>query len=271
VPNYTTASGVALHVQDVGAGAGHPVVLLAGFGLNHRVWDGQVRALGSRRRTICVDLKGTGLSDKPFSGYAVDTLASEVLEVLTAMDVPNFDLVGWSFGGQIAFRMVTLAASKVDRLVLVGSNAVRASRSVDFPFGRDADRLTRALVKGEEQERAKSRRATLAAGFAHVPDDAVLDHLASLYMEMPSWAATACFESMYAADQLAHIPDVRCPVLQITGELDQVHPVAGARWLADRLARGKLITLDDCGHYPMFESPSAFNEVLCAFLDADPM
>ena len=266
MPTFTTATGVELYVQDVGAG--DAVVMLAGFGLNHRAWDGQVRALATRHRVLCVDLKGTGRSDKPLEGYAVDTLAEEVLDVLTAMNVASFDLVGWSFGGQVAFRMTAVAGPRVNRLVLVGSNAVRASRSVDFPFGRDADRLEKALVRGENVDRATSRRATLAAGFARPPEEAVLDHLASLSMEMPSWAAIACLASMYASDQIADISRVCCPVLQITGDLDPVHPIDGARWLADRLSSSALVTLKDCGHYPMFESPLEFNAALCEFVDS---
>src|SRR2546422_858983 len=39
--------GVRLFVQDLGEG--RPVVLIAGFGLDHEVWDAQVRLLAERR------------------------------------------------------------------------------------------------------------------------------------------------------------------------------------------------------------------------------
>src|SRR5213080_1565154 len=185
VPHVEVEPGVSLYAQDVGEGP--PVVLIAGFGLSHEVWDDQVRALGDRHRVLCVDLRGTGRSDKPlrdYDTYSVERLATDVEIVLDHLDVHDAAVVGWSFGGQIAFQLAASVPERLSRLVLVASNAVRASRSDEFPFGATADALEAALVRGEIERRFESRRATLRSGFYREPEPDLLDWLLRCQLQM---------------------------------------------------------------------------------------
>jgi pimeloyl-ACP methyl ester carboxylesterase len=256
--------GVSLYVQDVGAGP--PVVLLAGFGLSHEVWDGEVLQLAGAHRVVCVDLRGTGRSDNPLAGYEIARLATDVEAVLGALDVDAASVVGWSFGGQVAFRLAAVAPRLVARLVLVCSNGVRASRSDEFPFGPPAEPLLEALVRGEREDRIAARDKTIASGFCGQPDPRVLEFLVRVQLQMPSWAAVASYGSYLRTDLVALVPGVTVPVLQILGADDPVTPLDGARWLQEHLADGRLVTLDGCGHYPMFEAPAEFRAALAEFL-----
>ncbi|WP_345353468.1 alpha/beta hydrolase [Rhodococcus olei] len=255
-------------VQDVGDG--RPVILLAGFGLDHTVWDAQVTMLSATHRTLCIDLRGTGQSDKPRLGYTLSELTADVVGVADALGLGSFDLVGWSFGGQVAFNLAARHPERVRRLVLVGSNGVRGCRSDEFPFGRRRDRLEPMLVRGETENRPASRRATIAAGFANEPNPAVLDYLTAVSLQMPSWSALACYTTMLDADLISEIPALTMPVRLIVGSEDPVHPVQGARWLAERLADGYVLEMPGCGHYPMFEAGAMLDHGLHQFLDGDP-
>jgi non-heme chloroperoxidase len=253
--------GVSIHVQDVGAGP--PVVLIAGFGLSHEVWDGEVRELAAAgHRVVCIDLRGTGRSDKPVGDYSVARLAADVEAVLDALDVRDVTLVGWSFGGQIALALTATAPQRIRRLVLVCSNGVRASRSEQFPFGPPAEVLLEALVGGELDNRIDARHKTIASGFAGEPDPRVVDFLVRIQLQMPSWAAVACYESYLTTDLTAVLPSLNLPVVQILGADDVVTPADGAHWLGERLDDWRLITLAGCGHYPMFEAPAEFHAAL---------
>jgi non-heme chloroperoxidase len=257
-------AGVRLFAQDVGAGP--PVVLVAGFGLDHAVWDREVRLLAAEHRVVCIDQRGHGRSDKPLGGYGVEQLADDLAAAFDDLDISDCVLVGWSFGGQVAFRLAAIAPDRVSRLVLVGSNGVRASRSERFPFGAVPGPMQAALVRHEATDRLGARRATLASGFRHPPDAALLDWLVGRSMAMPSWAAVACYDSMLNADLVDDIGRVKQPVLQIIGEADPVHSAKGARWLQEQLADSRLVELADCGHFPMFEASDAFDAALLEFV-----
>lgn len=256
--------GVELHVQDLGSG--RPVVLLAGFGLDHAVWDTEVRLLSERHRVVCIDQRGHGLSDKPLHGYEIERLAADVLTVLEHLDLRDVTLAGWSFGGQVAFALAAAAPERLAQLVLIGSNGVRASRSEAFPFGAPAEAMEPALVEAETTARIAARRQTILSGFYGEPDPDDLAWLMSRSLQMPSWAAVACFHTMLNADLVDEIPNVTLPVLQLIGDKDPVHSAKGARWLNGQLADAFLVELPDCGHYPMIESPAAFDEALLLFV-----
>jgi non-heme chloroperoxidase len=257
------ADGVEVDVQDVGDGS--PVVLLAGFGLDHEVWDAQVRALGGEHRVVCIDLRGTGRSSKPYDDYGIDVLADDVERVLERLALTDVALVGWSFGGQVAFR-VAADSRRVSRLVLVASGGVRATRSDSFPFGAPAEALERALIGAETSDRLAARATTIRRGFHHTPPPHVLDFLVGCSLRMPSWAAVACYPTYLHADLNDRIDDVTVPVLHIVGDADPMHGQDGVRWLSERLTDSRVQVLPDCGHYPMFEAPEAFDEALLAFL-----
>ncbi|MEJ8279455.1 alpha/beta fold hydrolase [Pseudonocardia spirodelae] len=255
---------VSTHGEDRDA---DPLLLVPGFGLTHEVWDRQVRLAGASRRVLAVDQRGHGRSDAPAGGYDLDRLSLDLEVVLDSCGVEQADVLGWSFGGQVAFRFAATRPDRVGRLVLVGSNAVRASRSAEFPFGRDPDRAERAMAEVEQRDRIAARRMFIAASFAREPRQDVLDHLVGLSLRMPSWAALACARTMFHSDLVEDVPRVTVPVLQVMGSADPVHRTDGALWLRDRLADSRLVELPGCGHYPMFEAADAFDAALGDFLE----
>lgn len=262
---YVDLDGTRLHVQDLGEGS--PVVLVAGFGLDHQIWDRQVRVLvAAGHRVLCVDQRGHGLSDKPAIGYDVAGLAQDLGAALRALEVGSATVVGHSFGGQVAFALAATEPAVVHRLVLVGSNAVRASRSDAFPFGHLPEPTIAALTQAEIEDRIGSRVTTIGSAFGSEPDLRTLDWLVRISLQMPSWAAVACYRSMLETDQVEAIGQVVQPVLQVIGATDPVHSAKGARWLSEQLADATLVELADCGHYPMLEAPAAFEEALLAFV-----
>jgi non-heme chloroperoxidase len=272
VPHVQVDEGVSLYVQDVGVeGRGPTVVLVPGFGLHHGVWDGQVMALTERgHRVLCVDQRGHGLSDKPLDGYEIPRLAEDLLAVLDRLQLRACVLVGWSFGGQVAFRAAAEDDGAIARLVLVGTNAVRASRSDQFPFGRPAGPTLQAMTDGERTRRVQARRETIGYGFATAPAPEVLDWLLHCSLQMPSWAAVQCYRSMLETDLIDDIERVGVPVLQIVGAQDRVQAPGGAQWLNQRLRRAEILELPACGHYPMVEAPEAFDRALAAFAAPTP-
>jgi non-heme chloroperoxidase len=260
--------GVRVHVQDLGTGPA--VVLVSGFGLDHELWDRQVRVLSEGgHRVVCVSQRGHGRSDRPLHGYDIDRLTTDLVTALAQLGISDATLVGHSFGGQVAFHAGATAPQIVSRLVLVGSNAVRASRSEDFPFGAPPEPILAALVTDEHVDRITARHKTIRSGFGREPDHRVVDWLARCSLRMPSWAAVASYRAMLTTDLMADIPLVTQPVLQIIGATDPVHSAKGARWLQRQLHDATLVEIPDCGHYPMLEAADSFDAELAKFLTAE--
>jgi len=264
---FVDVDGVRIHVQDLGDGPA--VVLISGFGLDHELWDRQVRLLTDRGfRVLCVDQRGHGFSDTPLHGYDIDRLAADLVAALDRLEIGTATVVGHSFGGQVAFRAAATAPELVTGLVLVGSNGVRASRSESFPFGEPPGPLLESLLADEHINRVGARYRTIESAFAHEPDPRTVDWLVRCSLRMPSWAAVACYRSLLTTDLLSDIERVVQPVLQIVGATDPVHSAKGARWLRRHLRAATLVEIPDCGHYPMLEAPDAFESALLKFITA---
>lgn len=183
--------GVRIHVQDLGVGPA--VVLVSGFGLDHQLWDRQVRVFTELgHRVVCVSQRGHGLSDRPLHGYDIDRLAADLVATLVRLGIDDATVVGHSFGGQVAFRASALAPQLISRLVLVGSNAVRASRSDEFPFGAPPEPVLEALLADELEDRIAARYKTVGSAFKGEPDPRVVEWLVRCSLTMPSWAAVSC-------------------------------------------------------------------------------
>ena len=264
---FVDVDGVRIHVQDLGDGPA--VALVSGFGLDHELWDRQVRLLTDRGfRVLCVDQRGHGFSDTPLHGYDIDRLAADLVAALDRLEIGTATVVGHSFGGQVAFRAAATAPELVTGLVLVGSNGVRASRSESFPFGEPPGPLLQSLLADEHINRVGARYRTIESAFAHEPDPRTVDWLVRCSLRMPSWAAVACYRSLLTTDLLSDIERVVQPVLQIVGANDPVHSAKGARWLRRHLRAATLVEIPDCGHYPMLEAPDAFESALLKFITA---
>lgn len=256
---------IRVFAQDLGEG--DPIILIPGFGMTHQAWDRQVRVLtAAGHRVLAVDQRGHGRSDKPLTGYSVDRLAQDLVAVMDDLGVHEACVAGWSFGGQVAFKVAADVPERVSKLVLVASNGVRASRSAAFPFGREPEQTVPAMIELETSDRFTARRTTIRTGFAQEPSSALLEWMIAQSLHMPSWAAIACYRSMLETDLMSLMDSVTCPVLQVIGEADPVQSAKAARWLSEQLPDARLETIPGCGHYPMFEAPDELDRHLLEFV-----
>lgn len=103
---------VRLHVAQ--AGSGEPVVLLHGFPQHWYGWRKIIPLLAGHYRLICVDLAGFGWSDMPRRGYDVETLAADILALLSTLELrQGTKLVGHDLGAQVGFRMCLRAPERI--------------------------------------------------------------------------------------------------------------------------------------------------------------
>ena len=119
--SITTADGTRLTFDALGAGP--PVVLTHGWVLGAASWEPvAARLAAAGLGTVAVDRRGCGRSDRPATGYDLDTLADDLAAVLDELDLRDVTLVAHSIAGAEAVRMLARHGDRrVGRLVLVAT------------------------------------------------------------------------------------------------------------------------------------------------------
>lgn len=104
------------HVAVAGRG-GPPLVLLHGWPQHWYAWRRVIPRLAERYRVICPDMRGLGWTEAPPGGYGWESLASDVVALLDALELPKALLVGHDFGVHAGFLVCLRAPERVERFV----------------------------------------------------------------------------------------------------------------------------------------------------------
>ncbi len=276
----TTSDGVRLAVRDYRPRAArHTVVFLHGFCLSGDSWSGQIaylrRRYGEDLRVITYDHRGHGRSSTaPMSTYSVTTLADDLAEVLTALDVTGrLTLVGHSMGGMVALqycarpaadrpvepRGLVLAATAAGRLAERGLGRLLGTPATAAMFGLISHTPAQALracsgpvcaAAGPWRGAARAQRATLAAlaaaALATTPVSTIVGFLPAL--------------SSY--DAYAALDSIRAQTVVVSGGADLLTPPAHSRDLAAAIPGATHVHLRDAGHMLPQEASHVVNEAI---------
>ena len=112
------ANGITLNYA-VG-GTGPTVVLLHGYPQTWYSWRKIMPALAERYTVIAPDLRGSGGSDAPESGYDKATLAEDVHQLLVALGrAGQVNVIGHDIGTMVAYAYAAAHRSSTRRLALL--------------------------------------------------------------------------------------------------------------------------------------------------------
>ena len=114
-------------VQVLESGAGAPLVYLHGFADVHSVkesWMPFHQQLAESARMIAPAHPGCAQTDENEDIDAIDDVVFHYLEVLDALQLTTFDLVGSCVGGWIAAEIAVRYPEKVRKLVLIGATGL---------------------------------------------------------------------------------------------------------------------------------------------------
>ncbi len=266
--------GQLVHLRDQGPhGDPLPIVLLHGTSSSLHTWEGWVRVLDKQRRVVSLDLPGMGLTG-PFDGeyarddYHGDTYARFVLDLLDALKLQRVVLAGNSFGGEIAWRVATVAPERVARLVLVDAAGPPFTPEA-IPPGFIAARLPVLGWLGQYL----LPRALIAQSLASVYGDPsrVSPVLVDRYFELTlregnRRALSLRLRQMSMGEDAARIAQVHQPTLILWGALDRLIPPSTGQDFARRIAGSRLVVFEGLGHMPHEEDPARSVEPVKAFL-----
>jgi pimeloyl-ACP methyl ester carboxylesterase len=250
------APGFRTRVIDEGATGdatadGAAMVLLHGTPLDADAWDPLVPALVGRR-VVRFDARGHGVAAAVAVGdYA--RLAADVIAVLDMLELPDAHVVGHSWGGQIAQRVVLEHPERVCRLSLL------CTRASPFPSFHD---LAVTLRSGKADIEALLQRWFTPAECAQ-PDGvaATVRHWLQT-ANVDRWADA--FDMISTFDDLDEFDRITVAADVIAAELDAVATPQHMARMADAMPCGVLHILAGARHLVPLQRPAEIARVLLA-------
>ena len=272
--DFIEVKGQLVHLRDVGPRSDPaPVVLLHGTAASLHTWEGWTAVLGKTRRVIAFDLPGFGLTG-PFAGryapddYRGDAYARFVLDVMDALKVSRAVIGGNSLGGEIAWRAVSLAPQRFERLVLVDASGYELAPDA-VPLGF---RIASIPVLNRIGEHLLPR-ALIAQSVARVYGDPskVTEPLVDRYFELTlregnRRALGLRMQQMEPGSHVDRLKALKLPTLVLWGGNDRLIPPALAQRFAADIGGAKVIVFDGLGHVPQEEDPARTVQPVLEFL-----
>ena len=120
VPNYTKLRAGDISFRNSDTGSGEPaLVFLHYWGGSARTWNTVIQQLSTDFRCVAYDQRGWGGSDAPPQGYSLWDLTLDARQIVQALGLRRFVLVGHSMGGKIAQLLASQQPPGLEGLVLV--------------------------------------------------------------------------------------------------------------------------------------------------------
>ena len=115
------SADIELYYED--HGSGQPVVLIHGYPLDGTSWEKQTAVLlDAGKRVITYDRRGFGRSSKPTDGHDYDTYAADLSALVSALDLQDAVLVGFSMGtGEVVRYISRYGSHRVAKAVFIGA------------------------------------------------------------------------------------------------------------------------------------------------------
>ena len=252
-------------------GQGPDLVLLHGWGLNLRVWDGLASLLEKSFRLITVDLPGHGRSEWNPKARTPAEQAWQVHATLASLS-DRYSLLGWSLGGQIALDLAAAMPGSVERLVLVATTP-RFAASPDWPHGMPVTALERMATQLKTNyKRTVSDFIELQVRGSTSAEKVLADLHASLFQhgEAHPKALVAGLATLESSDLRPMLSLVRAPTLVVAGQYDRVTLPAASRALAEALPDARYIEIRRAAHAPFLSHTTEFATLITDFLRGAP-
>lgn len=255
------------NVSVSGVPDGRPIVFAHGYGCSQAMWRFVAPAFEADHRVVLFDNVGAGGSDlgayDPGKYDSLEGYATDLLEILDALDLKDAIVVGHSVSAMVAAVAAIRDPSRIGALVLLGPSP----RYIDEP----------GYTGGFTQEAIDGLLDSLDANYT-----AWADTIAPVIMGNPDRPALGrelidsfCATDPKIARHFAHVtflsdnrrdlPQVSVPTLVIQTEDDVIAPEVVGRYVHDAIPGSSFTLIPVAGHLPHLSGPAAVVAAIRAF------
>ncbi|TIN79092.1 alpha/beta hydrolase [Mesorhizobium sp.] len=231
-------------------GRGEPLLLLHGGLGTTDMFAPILPKLAESRTVIGVDLHGhgrTALGDRPLN---LEAMGDDMAAIVKALGYDKVDVMGYSLGGGVAFRMAVQHPETVRRLVLVSTGYASDGFYADM----------------------RTQQAQVGAAMADMMKDTPMYKsyvaVAPRPQDFPKLLDQLGAHMRKDYDYSAEVAKLKMPVMLVFGDSDMYRPeheikfyqmlgggLKDAGWMRENLSQNRLAILPNRTHYDVFFAP----------------
>ncbi len=254
-------------------GEGQPIILIHGWPLSGAMWEYQVPELiEAGHQVITYDRRGFGKSCHPGDGYNYSTMAHDLSELMTKLNLDNVILVGFSMGGgELAQYVKAFGTNKIDKLVFISSIAPYMLKTDDNENGVD-ESVFEGMKKNLREDRAGFLQE-FGKGFVNYEDNkhrvsqGQLDYNFHIAVDASPKATVDCVDAFGKTDLREAMKKIDVPTLFIHGDADEVVPPAPTSQQGHEMVKNsKLEMIKGAPHGLYVTHKKELNKILLDFL-----
>ena len=273
MPDIEIDGATTLHYAT--SGAGEPILLIPGLGLDHNYYRFGIPLLSRHLQVLAVDPRGIGRSTKSPPPYTVEAWADDFAVMIDKLAFGPIHVLGSSLGGSMALALAQRHPGKLKSLIVVGGFS-ELDRATELNF-RLRLRLIEKLGMSDEVAdymglwtltrkfiNSDSGFATMRANQANIRANSAQSY--SAFVEaLLKWGR--CQPGQEREPKFTALLDsIKTPTLVVTSDNDRLIPKELSDLIAARIAGAKLIVMPGAGHIPFMEQPEEVVRIVLEFL-----
>lgn len=261
IANSINTGGYNTNYHDIGEGEVVLFIHGSGPGVSaYANWRLAMPTLAQNFRVIAPDMAGFGYTDRVEDAtYNMDVWVKQAIDLMDALNIEKFNIVGNSFGGALALALTIKYPERLNKVVLMGA------MGIDFELTAGLDQ---AWGYTPSLENMRSLLDTFAYSRVLVTDElAQMRYEASIREGFQE-----SFGSMFPAPRQSSVSamasneeDIKAidkDVLIIHGRDDKVIPFENSTRLHSLIEKSQLHGFGQCGHWSQIEHKDRFNKLL---------
>lgn len=248
-------------------GEGKPILILNGIMMSTLSWEPFVETFSENNKLIRVDFIDQGKSDKVDFNYTHDIQIELVKALLDHLKLEKVNLVGISYGSEVALGFTCKYEEYVERLLLFNTAAYTSDWLKEIGRGwikvgktRDGEAYYYTTIPiiysqkfyEENTEWIKMRKEKLVTIFSN-PE--FLDAMERL---------TLSSESYNVVDKVSKI---KVPTLIVSADDDYLTPKVNQEQLHKLIKSSYLVNIPACSHASMYDQPYIFSSLVLGFVN----
>lgn len=251
-----TTNGMA-HVIVSGPKNAEPLVLLHGMNASSTMWYPNIESLSKNHRVFAIDFilePGKSYLDKDIE--SIEKVTDWYEEVLFALELDSFHLMGASRGGWLAVNFALNNQEKIKSLVLL-------SPAQTFIWIRPSVSLFKniASIFSSKENQMKQNLESLSSNASNISEV----YIKQYQLGLEKVDGNKFISSMQPFSN-AELMSLQMPVLVLIGDDDILNEQKTVK-IANRLPNGWGEVIQNAGHFVSIDQAAAVNEKMAAFLN----